>query len=143
MGSSRRTFKYAWATKGFGPTISTFATEGHELHRTRRGALAPFFSKASVHQLEPSVQSVVSQLILRLEAVKGSRIVIGLIDVFAALTSDIIGQYAFAFPYGFIESPEFAPQWHKAMMDLSESHNANCFRPSASRVSTTVLTQND
>ena len=107
--------------KGFGPTISAFATESHELHRTRRGALAPFFSKASVYHLEPSVQAVVNKLISRLEGIQGSGVVINLIDVFTSLTADIICQYAFASPYGFMNEPDFAPHWHRAMMDVSET----------------------
>ncbi|KAK3171849.1 hypothetical protein OEA41_003933 [Lepraria neglecta] len=113
--------KYEWAMKGFGPAISSFATEGHELHRTRRGALAPYFSKASVYQLEPTVQSVVNKLVSRLEAIQGSGTVINVIDVFTALTADIIGEYAFALPYDFIDNPDFAPHWHRAMMDLSKT----------------------
>ena len=107
--------------KGFGPTWSTFATESHELHRTRRGALAPFFSKASVYQLEPTVQTVVDKLVSRLDGIRGSGTVINLVDVFVSLTADIIVQYAFAKPYNLIDSPDFAPFWHKGMMDLSET----------------------
>ncbi len=121
VSSSRRTMKYEWAMRGFGPTISTFATEDHDLHRTRRGALAPFFSKASVYQLEPSVQAIVTKLGSRLETIQGSGTVVNLIDVFTSLTADIICQYAFASPYGFMDRPDFAPHWHKAVMDASET----------------------
>lgn len=44
-----------------------------------------------------------------------------LIDAYAALTGDIITQYAFAKPYGFMDSPDFTPQWHKAWMSVSEN----------------------
>ncbi|KAM0805978.1 cytochrome P450 [Usnea florida] len=121
VGSARRIQKYEWAMKGFGPTWSTFATESHELHRTRRGALAPFFSKASVYQLEPTVQTIVEKLESRLNAIRGSGTVINLVDVFVSLTADIIVQYAFAKPYNLIDSPDFAPFWHKGMMDGSEA----------------------
>ena len=107
--------------KGFGATWSAFATESHELHRTRRGALAPFFSKASVYQLEPTVQTIVDKLVSRLDAIRGSGTVINLVDVFVSLTADIIVQYAFAKPYNLIDSPDFAPYWHKGMMDASET----------------------
>lgn len=120
VGSARRTQKYEWAMKGFGATWSAFATESHELHRTRRGALAPFFSKASVYQLEPTVQTIVDKLVSRLDAIR-SGTVINLVDVFVSLTADIIVQYAFAKPYNLIDSPDFAPYWHKGMMDASET----------------------
>ena len=121
VGSARRTQKYEWAMKGFGATWSTFATESHELHRTRRGALAPFFSKASVYQLESTVQTIVDKMVSRLDAIRGSGTVINLVDVFVSLTADIIVQYAFAKPYNLIDSPDFAPFWHKGIMDASET----------------------
>ena len=120
VGSSRRTLKYEWSVRGFGPTIYTFATVGHELHRERRGAVAPFFSKALVQQLEPSVHAMVDKLISRLKTLKGTGAVINLIDVYPSLTTDIICQYAFASPYGYLDMPEFSPLWHKAVMDASE-----------------------
>ena len=120
VGSSRRTQKYEWALRGFGPTISTFSTVGHELHRMRRNAVAPFFSKALVQQLEPSVQAMVDKLIIRLGTFKGTGGVVNMIDMYTSLTADIICQYAFAAPYGYLDQPDFAPFWHRAMMDASE-----------------------
>ena len=113
--------KYQWSMKGWGPTIAAFSTESHELHRDRAAALAPFFSKASVYQLEDSVQSVVDQLVARLRTLQGTSGVTNMIDVFTSLTSDVISQYAFARPFGFMQSPDFAPYWHQSMMDLSET----------------------
>lgn len=122
MGSSsRRTAKYEWAMKGFGPTVSAFQTESHELHRTRAAALAPFFSKASVHQLEPSVQSVVNQLVARLRVLQGAGSNVNMLNVFTSLTADVISGYAFARPFGFMQSPNFAPHWHQLIMDSSET----------------------
>ena len=113
--------KYEWSMKGFGPTIATFSTESHELHRTRAAALAPFFSKASVYQLEPSVQSIVDQLVARLRTIQGTGSNVNMVDVFTSLTGDVISQYAFARPFGFMQSPDFAPHWHQLMMSLSET----------------------
>ncbi|KAI4202646.1 MAG: hypothetical protein LQ350_002439 [Teloschistes chrysophthalmus] len=118
--SVRRTMKYSWCIRGFGPLTYIFGTPGHELHRIRRGAVAPFFSKALVQQLEPSVHAMIDKLLSRLENLKGTGSVINLIDVFPCLTTDIICQYAFASPYGYLDAPEFSPTWHKAVMEASE-----------------------
>ncbi|KAL8927558.1 MAG: hypothetical protein Q9208_002363 [Pyrenodesmia sp. 3 TL-2023] len=118
--ATRRTEKYGWAIRGWGPHNFTFSTVGHELHRTRRGAVAPYFSKALVQQLEPSVQALVDKVVSRLEPLKKTGAVVNLIDVFACMTSDIICQYAFGAPYGYLDQPEFAPYWHKAVMEASE-----------------------
>lgn len=113
--------KYPWATKGFGPQISAFATEDHDVHRIRRGAIAPYFSRASVSQLELSVQANINKLMSRLHDVQGTGKALNLINVFIALTADIICQYAFASPMGFLDDPDFAPFWRKAMVDVSET----------------------
>jgi cytochrome P450 len=90
VGSSvRRTNKYHWAVRGFGPTVASFSTVSHDLHRIRRGALAPFFSKASVAQLEPTVQAVIAKFVLRLKGLQGSGTPINLIDAYSALTNDV------------------------------------------------------
>ncbi|KAL8949991.1 MAG: hypothetical protein Q9222_003934 [Ikaeria aurantiellina] len=118
--STRRTLKYKWLIRGFGPTISAFSTPGHELHRLRRSAIAPFFSKTMVQQMEPLVQAMVDKLLARIETFRGTGGVINLIDMYPCLTSDVICQYAFASPYGYLDEPEFAPLWHKANMDAGE-----------------------
>ncbi|KAL8934024.1 MAG: hypothetical protein Q9216_006112 [Gyalolechia sp. 2 TL-2023] len=119
--STRRTEKYGWSVRGFGPLQYTFASVGHELHRQRRAAVAPYFSKALVQQLEPSVQGMVDKVTSRLEPFKGTGAVLNLVDLFACLTSDIICQYSFGAPYGYLDQPEFAPYWHKAVMEASEN----------------------
>ncbi|KAL8797920.1 MAG: hypothetical protein Q9182_007117 [Xanthomendoza sp. 2 TL-2023] len=118
--STRRTLKYEWSVRGFGPTNFTFSTISHELHRSRRGAVAPFFSKALVQQFEPSVQAMIQKLVSRLDKLKDTGTIINMIDMYPCLTSDVICQYAFGAPYGYLEMPEFAPLWHKAVMDASE-----------------------
>lgn len=116
----RRSLKYEWSVKGFGPTDYIFATAGHDLHRARRGAVAPFFSKSMVQRFEPEILEKVKVLIARLNAYKGTGAIVNLVNVYPCLTSDIICQYAFASPYGYLDMPEFAPLWHAAVMDASE-----------------------
>ena len=113
--------KSQWAVRMFGRATSTFGTPEHDLHRIRRAALAPFFSKVSVQRLEPVVQLMVDKLVSRLEDLQEAGSTVNLIDVFSALTGDVIGQYAFAKPLGLINSPDFAPHWHRAIMDISEN----------------------
>lgn len=113
--------KYPWAMKGFGAQISSFATEDHDLHRIRRGAIAPYFSRASVSQLEPSVQANVNKLISRLQGFQGTGKAVNFINMFISLTADIITNYAFASPFGFLDTPDFAPGWREAMTNVSET----------------------
>ena len=70
------------------------ATVPHDLHRKRRAALNPFFSKASIKRLEPIVRDGVSKLSKRMEEHKFGEPV-PMTIVFKAMTSDIINTYAF------------------------------------------------
>lgn len=103
----------------FGVQTASIATESHELHRIRRSAIAPYFSRASVQKLEPGIQSQVDKLVSRLQSLKGSGRNVNLFYVYACLTADVICQYAFARSYGFLDDPDFSPQWHHTIMDIS------------------------
>ena len=107
--------------KMFGLRYSFFATEDHDLHRIRRAAFAHYLSKASLQRLEPGIQSVVDNLVSRLHGLKESGKVLNLYNVYGALTGDVIGQYAFAQSYGFLQDPDFSPHWHHTMMDVSQN----------------------
>lgn len=63
---------------------------------------------------------MVDKLASRLEPFKGSGDVLDLVPVFACMTSDVVCQYAFGAPYGYLDQPEFAPYFHKAVMGASE-----------------------
>lgn len=98
---------------------AALSTLSHDLHRQRRSAIAPFFSKAAVQRLEPTVQSVVDKLVLRLKGLQGSGTFIDLVNFFTALTADVIFQYSFARSANLMEKPEFASDWHKVIKQTS------------------------
>ncbi|KAL8836577.1 MAG: hypothetical protein Q9176_006214 [Flavoplaca citrina] len=119
-GSHIRTEKYPWSQKMFGLKHGFFVTFDHDLHRIRRNAFAHYLSKASLQRLEPGIQSVVDTMVRRLHEVKGTGKIINCFDLFGSLTGDVIGQYAFAQSYGFLEDPNFSPHWHDILMDVSK-----------------------
>ncbi|KAL8789417.1 MAG: hypothetical protein Q9213_001174 [Squamulea squamosa] len=118
-GSAVRTEKYPWSQKMFGLELAFFATIDHDLHRIRRNAFAHYLSKASLQKLEPGIQSVVDTMVRRLHEVKGTGKIINCKHLFGCLTGDVIGQYAFAQAYNFLEDPDFSPHWHQVLMDVS------------------------
>ncbi|KAL8774346.1 MAG: hypothetical protein Q9209_001097 [Squamulea sp. 1 TL-2023] len=118
-GSAVRTEKYPWSQKMFGLQHGFFVTIDHDLHRIRRNAFAHYLSKASLQKLEPGIQSVVDTMVRRLHEVKGTGKIINCKDLFGCLTGDVIGQYAFAQAYNFLEDPDFSPHWHQVLMDVS------------------------
>ena len=55
---------------------STFATSDHDRHRSRRAAMSPFFSMASVRRLQPMIEERVQAFLKRLSELKGSGVVL-------------------------------------------------------------------
>ena len=92
-----------------------------ELHRIRRDVFAHYLSKATLLKLEPGIQSVLDRMVSRFEDLKGSGRKVNLFDVYASLTGDIIGQYAFAQRYGLLDEPDFSPYWHEVIMGVSKN----------------------
>lgn len=121
VGSSRKTNKYPWAMIMFGNSSSVFSTINHDLHRSRRAAVAPFLSTLSVQKLEPVVKSVVNKAMLRLQNTRGSGAPTDLIDLYTALTSDIISQYAFGRSFNHLDRPGSTKEWHQMWMNVSEN----------------------
>lgn len=73
------------------PTV--FGTEKHELHRSRRMVLSPFFSKRSVTRLESVIQEKVRRMCDTLSACKDRRQDIQLRHALTATTVDITTEY--------------------------------------------------
>ena len=74
---------------------SMFETMDHNLHRYRRAALNPFFSKRSVQALEPVIQEKVDELLGRRRKALNTSQVVDLSAAYAALTADLVSEYAF------------------------------------------------
>ena len=117
--------KWAWSAYMFGTSSSVFNTVPHSEHRMRRAPLNPFFSKKSVVKLEPMIISVVEKLCARLKRFQLSEKAVNLRHAFAALTMDVITDYAFANPYNCLDEPDFAPVWPEAVDSISEQTHIN------------------
>lgn len=88
------------------------------MHRVRRSALNPFFSKQSVGHLEDSIQLSIDRLHFRLglAAAANADPIANLSDAFTAVSGDIISSYTFGESYNLIEQEDFAPEWRKLML---------------------------
>jgi cytochrome P450 len=74
---------------------TAFATIGHNLHRHRRAAISPHFSRTSLEQLEPVIHKKLADFRLRLSAYRDSGKPANLSKMFKALAGDIVSEYAF------------------------------------------------
>jgi cytochrome P450 len=100
----------------FGTTNAAVGTTDHDLHRMRRSALNPFFSKQAVMKLEPVIQGNIDRLRDRLADTAGTGIPVNISDAFTCLSADIIGAYAFGEGYGLLDCEDFCPRWRLLMM---------------------------
>ncbi|KXT07151.1 hypothetical protein AC578_2496 [Pseudocercospora eumusae] len=89
-----------------GSSESIFMTRDHELHRVRRAALAPYFSMTKIRQLQPGIESVIRSFLSRLDDCRLCGTVLPASRAFAALTNDIITEYAFASCQNLLRSPD-------------------------------------
>ena len=117
--SSRPADRLARLRNRFGAPDSTHFTVAHGLHRQRRAALNPFFSKRTVNSYSPSVQRSMNRLCDHLKGeYTGNGKPLVLDDMWGCLASDIIGEYCFGKVYNFIETREFRSTFVRAMHDL-------------------------
>ena len=79
--------KWEWATKGVGAHGASLFTNPHDLHRLRRSALNPFFSKASVRDLQPLIDAKLDLFMERIEEFQKTGEHIAMNIAFAALTN--------------------------------------------------------
>ena len=70
-------------------------TLDHDVHRSRREALAPYFSMQSIRALEPRIVGVVRDMVERLGRAAGSGEVLNLYELGSAFAMDVITDYAF------------------------------------------------
>ncbi|KAI9837891.1 MAG: hypothetical protein M1837_002681 [Sclerophora amabilis] len=115
-GGGKARDKYDYATAQFGIPDSVFGAVSHNLHRMRRGALNPFFSKASVTKLEPIIHEKIEKLCRQLKTYEGSGSPVDLTMAFSCMTTDVVTEYAFAKCSNFLDSPTFEPNFHSAII---------------------------
>lgn len=99
-----------------GAPDSSFATVSHNLHRLRRGALNPFFSKRSITSKENQIKRHVEKLRERFRGCIKTGEVIRLDAAFMALTMDVITDFAFASPYNYVDRPDFNLEWKETVI---------------------------
>ncbi len=96
-------------------------TAPHELHRLRRAALAPFFSKKRVFEFQPVIRQKVDKLCQRLTQLYERGAVIHWHTAMTALAGDIISEYSFAKSYDHLDSPDLSESYYMPMHAACES----------------------
>ncbi|TVY27685.1 Cytochrome P450 monooxygenase [Lachnellula hyalina] len=118
--------KHGWDVKiGNGNSILT--TVHSDVHRRRRAALNPMFSRRSVMNLVPVIHEKLELLCKQFDEYVESHKPVNLTKAFPALTGDIMMEYFFGFTYSHVESPGFL-SFHEAYLGfISSGHIATQF----------------
>ncbi|OAG39698.1 hypothetical protein AYO21_05973 [Fonsecaea monophora] len=115
-----RVDKHDWAAGRFGNHGSIITTADYALHRRRRAALNPFFSKRSIMDFQPVIRQKVEQLSRTLREYKAKGKPVVLSEAFPAFAGDIITEYSFGICYDHLGSPDFSESFHAAFMAVGE-----------------------
>lgn len=94
---------------------ATGATVAHDLHRTRRAALNPFFSKASIRRLDPVIQRTLENLLRRFSACAKTEDIMSLNNVYKAATSDVVSEYTFGVSVDYLKRDDYNAPFFEAM----------------------------
>ncbi|KFY65781.1 hypothetical protein V497_01285 [Pseudogymnoascus sp. VKM F-4516 (FW-969)] len=94
--SLSRRDKYAYQLRSLRIPGSIGASVRHDVHKKRREALAPFFSKRNVLHLEPVITKKVEQLSQVIGKHAAAQTPINLSDVFFGFSNDVVTNFLFA-----------------------------------------------
>ena len=95
--------------------LSIVSTIPHDLHRSRRAAISPYFSKSSIRRLEPVIAETLDNLLQRLDAAAKSGEVVPLSTAYKAVASDIITAYCFGESTGFLMRADYNSPFFEAV----------------------------
>jgi cytochrome P450 len=102
----------------FGYGTAAFSTPSNELHRVRRAALNPLFSRRRVLDLEDVVQSKVAKLDHRLSVAASGGAAVDLHHALRAISVDTITDYGFGSCYNLLDHDDFGTQFFATMREL-------------------------
>lgn len=99
---------------------SLLSTLSHDLHRKRRAALNPYFSKANVRRLEPVLQKVLVNLLRRLEACQKSGGIMLISRAYRAAAVDVVTAYCFGQSVDNLSREDYNRHFQDAVNSLFE-----------------------
>jgi cytochrome P450 len=110
-GRIRDKWQHQLNTGGAGPvSVTGFSTVNHDLHRARKAPLSKFFSRQQMLKLESEVHDFATMTTNKMLTSAGK----GPFDVkeaFNCFTADVISQYAFGEPMGFVAQEGWEPNF--------------------------------
>ncbi|PYI02043.1 cytochrome P450 [Aspergillus sclerotiicarbonarius CBS 121057] len=127
VGSRRN--KAQGTLNGYMAYGSVLGTEGHDLHRRRRAALSPFFSKQSVRKLEGSLKGIMRKVARRLRERAAQGGIVNMNVLYASMTSDIVTGYALGESWGYLDMPDLNERAYRVISASCSTFHLNTFVP--------------
>ncbi|KAF2827408.1 cytochrome P450 monooxygenase-like protein [Ophiobolus disseminans] len=108
-GRSRDKWQHQLNTGAAGPlSMAAFSTVNHDLHRARRTPFNKFFSRQQMLKLEGEVFDFAQKTTEKMLASAGKG-AFNVKEAFNCFTGDVISQYAFGEPMGFVAQETWEP----------------------------------
>ena len=118
---SGRMDKYQRMAGRFGIEDSFFNTAPDDLHRLRRGALNPFFSKKRITEFQPVIRNKIDKLCQKIAQLQEKGSELHWHKAMAAYAGDVISEYSFARSYDHLDSPDFSENYYEPLHAACES----------------------
>ncbi|KAF2280231.1 cytochrome P450 [Westerdykella ornata] len=112
--------KYSWSYDAFSAPYSSICTADHELHKRRRAAVSPFFSRAQVSKRQHIIKAAVDKLCARISEYADSGFAMNLGTAISALTGDVATVYIVGKSYNNLDRQDF----NMAMTNVLRSSGA-------------------
>lgn len=127
--AGKRRDKYKVAINGFATKTAGLGTIKHDLHRSRRAPLNPYFSKQSIRRLDPILQRTLTKVLGRLSDAAKSGKIMGMNLLYSATTSDIIYDYCFGESSNNLDREDLNKPYFSASTESAEGYHFASFNP--------------
>lgn len=128
-GAGKRRDKGQVTINGLAAKGSGLGTKKHDLHKMRRAALNPFFSKQSIRREEAMLQRVIQKLLNRLDQCSVSGVPMNLKNLNQAASSDMINEYSFGKSTNNIDKEDLNGPAFNAMEDACRDYHLATYLP--------------
>jgi len=111
-------------TKWTNSSGSSQSTVLHSIHRSRRAAIGPLFSKRQISLYASEVQARADKLCNKINSeYKLNKNEFRIDDAYGCFATDVVTEYAFAREYKYLDSPNFAAPFVRTMTKLSNMYH--------------------
>ncbi|KAI0193125.1 cytochrome P450 [Astrocystis sublimbata] len=113
--------KYLPAAAQAGTPMGVFGTSTHSIHRRRRAALNPLFSKSCATSVEGLVYDRVDVLMKLMDTQIKRDGHADLRTVFVSFAADVVLEYCLGHSFGFLQDETSGKEWHNSVRALAKT----------------------